>query len=44
MKKKKVCHGWYKINKIVSRDMKPLFESNNFRKLHGLPMRRKWKN
>ena len=41
MKKNKVCHGWYKTYKEVSRYMKPLYDSNNYRKSHGIPMRRK---
>ena len=43
MRKIKYCKGWYKPYKTVQRHMKPLYPSNNYRKMHGEPLRRNFK-
>lgn len=43
MKRRKVCHGWYSTVKKVERRMFHLGESNNHRRLHELPPRRRIK-
>lgn len=35
------CHGWYALVKQVERHTKSGEKSNNYRKLHGVPLKRK---
>ena len=34
------CHGWYTLVKQVERHTKSGEKSNNYRKLHGVPLKR----
>ncbi len=41
MNSKKTCHGCYKLIKQIERHMINVQESNNYRRMHGIPLRRK---